>query len=194
MSTCPNASHSVNHTGLDGFVAGICAPCHYSCLFCSGPSDSECTSCYPDSQLKSISTSGMNLLSVIVFCVLTINNCCVILGSHVIPELYCYPHELVRQMAGYEHWSVGVELALAFNLALVMALVGYVMCTKKSRDSSCVLFCCRGDSGHENHHQQGDYSLLTQSVENLPRPPLVTETIRPSKISNATLCDNDEAV
>ena len=110
------------------------------------------------------------------------------LGSKVGQELYCYPHELAKQLLGYENWSIGVELALAFNLALVMALVGYMMCAKKSRDSWCAI-CC---SDVSENHRQGDYSLLHQTNGN-HRPPLIAETIRPTQNSNEA-CDKDEAV
>ncbi|EFX76306.1 hypothetical protein DAPPUDRAFT_306271 [Daphnia pulex] len=147
LAVCPNASHPMNRTELNGLLSGVCVPCHYSCLYCRGPSDSQCTSCYPDSQLKLVS----------------------IPGSQIEPESHCYPHELVKQLTGYENWSVGVELALAFNLALVMALTIYMMCTKKSFSSSCVLNCCSGSNERETNHRQGDYDLLTQT--SAPPPP-----------------------
>ncbi|KZS05709.1 Amontillado [Daphnia magna] len=156
MAVCPNASYPINHTGFNGFLNGICAPCHYSCLYCSGPSDSQCTSCYPDSQLKSISVPG----------------------SLLEPESHCFPNELVRQLEGYENWSTGVELALAINLALVIALVCYTMCTKKSCNSSYLLKCCRRSNETEASQRHGDYSLLTTANINLP-PPIIAETIRP---------------
>lgn len=97
----------------------------------------------------------------------SINKCCFTVGSQIEPESHCYPHELVKQLTGYENWSVGVELALAFNLALVMALTIYMMCTKKSFSSSCFLNCCSGSNERETNH---DYDLLTQTSANLPPP------------------------
>lgn len=35
----------------------LCGSCHFSCLKCRGPSDSECTACAPDAQLNSRSAT-----------------------------------------------------------------------------------------------------------------------------------------
>lgn len=184
LAICPNASYPMNHTELKGLLSGVCVPCHYSCLYCNGPSDSQCTSCYPDSELKTISIPGIDDQTVVEIH-LTIN--CMVTGSQAEPESHCYPHELVKQLTGYEHWSVGVELALAFNLALVVALMIYMMCTKKSCSPSCVLNCCSSSGERETNHRQGDYNLLTQtSGSNFPQP-IGSETIhskRPSSKAN----------
>ncbi|KAI9564477.1 hypothetical protein GHT06_008216 [Daphnia sinensis] len=168
MAVCPNASHPINHTGLNGYLSGICAPCHYSCLYCSGPSDSQCTSCYPDSQLKSISVPG----------------------SPLEPESHCFPNELVKQLAGYENWSTGVELALAINLALVIALVCYMMGTKKSCYPSYLLKCCPRSNETEANHRHGNYSLLATANINLP-PPIIPETIRPECLGEGSKTGSD---
>ena len=185
LAICPNASYPMNHTELKGLLSGVCVPCHYSCLYCNGPSDSQCTSCYPDSQLKTISIPGI-IEQTIVEIHLTIS-CFIVTGSQAVPESHCYPHELVKQLTGYEHWSVGVELALAFNLALVVALMIYMMCTKKSCSPSCVLNCCSSSGERETNNRQGDYNLLTQtSGSNFPQP-IGSQTIhskRPSSKAN----------
>ncbi|KZS04479.1 Amontillado [Daphnia magna] len=57
VTTCPESTHAINQTGLVGILLA-CVPCHYSCLTCNGPSDSECTTCHADSQLKSVILPG----------------------------------------------------------------------------------------------------------------------------------------
>ena len=56
-TSCPESTHAINRTELAGIVS-TCAQCHYSCLTCSGPSDSECVTCHADSQLRTIPSSG----------------------------------------------------------------------------------------------------------------------------------------
>lgn len=58
VATCPESTHATNRTGLTGILPS-CVPCHYSCLTCDGPSDSECVSCHADSQLKSVISPGI---------------------------------------------------------------------------------------------------------------------------------------
>ncbi|XP_076656728.1 furin-like protease 1 isoform X1 [Halictus rubicundus] len=44
VSRCPAKTYAVYDE-----VKSACVPCHYSCMACSGPSDTECTRCYEDS-------------------------------------------------------------------------------------------------------------------------------------------------
>lgn len=70
-------------------------------------------------------------------------------------EHYCHPRELANLLANYERWSLGVELALAFNVAIVMALVVFMLCNKKpGGGSSCILNCCStgAEPKKEYHH------------------------------------------
>ncbi|KAI9557493.1 hypothetical protein GHT06_017321 [Daphnia sinensis] len=132
VPTCPESTHATNQTGLAG-ILHACVPCHYSCLTCNGPSDSECTTCHADSQLKSVILPGYK-------------------GK---TEQYCHPRELANLLANYERWSLGVELALAFNVAIVMALVVFMLCNKKpGGGSSCILNCCStgAEPKKEYHH------------------------------------------
>lgn len=132
VTTCPESTHAINQTGLVGILLA-CVPCHYSCLTCNGPSDSECTTCHADSQLKSVILPGYK-------------------GK---AEHYCHPRELANLLANYERWSLGVELALAFNVAIVMALVVFMLCNKKpGGGSSCILNCCStgAEPKKEYHH------------------------------------------
>ncbi|XP_057366840.1 furin-like protease 1 isoform X2 [Daphnia carinata] len=132
VPSCPESTHAINQTGLGGIFLA-CVPCHYSCLTCNGPSDSECTTCHADSQLKSVILPGYK-------------------GK---AEQYCHPRELANLLANYERWSLGVELALGFNVAVVMALVVVMLCNKKpGGGSSCVLNCCStgAEPKKEYHH------------------------------------------
>lgn len=61
VATCPESTHATNRTGLTGILLS-CDPCHYSCLTCNGPSDSECVSCHADSQLKSVISPGIIII------------------------------------------------------------------------------------------------------------------------------------
>lgn len=45
---CPAETYRVSDE-----TKSVCTPCHYSCLACSGPSDTECTACHEDSQFFS---------------------------------------------------------------------------------------------------------------------------------------------
>lgn len=178
VNTCPNASHPVNYTKFDSLSGGVCAPCHYSCHQCNGPSDSECTACYSDSQLKIVKASG-NIMRCLSFRKLIVIS--YFIGFNSVSESHCYPHELVKQLGEYERWSLGVELALALNVALVTGLLAYLMCSRKS----CTLYtlCCgrRRNVGNENV-RHGDYSLLrtTQSNRTTDQQPPILETINPS--------------
>lgn len=77
-------------------------------------------------------------------------------GSNVKPELHCFPNELVKELTTYEQWSIGVELALAVNLALVVALVVYMICKKKSCDPW-------NTNSEPSTQRKGNYCLLTSS-------------------------------
>lgn len=80
-----------------------------------------------------------------------------LLGFKAGSEQYCHPRELAGLLAGYERWSLGVEMALAFNLAIVMALVVYMFCTRSPGSSWCCSLssCCPGNGTEpkrEYHH------------------------------------------
>lgn len=60
-----------------------CIPCHYSCKNCVGSIDYECSECYPDATLVTVS-----------------NN-----------ESYCYPNYLAS-VVGYKSWYVRIFIML----------------------------------------------------------------------------------
>nr|CAH0111545.1 unnamed protein product [Daphnia galeata] len=142
VETCPESTHATNRTGLTGILLS-CDPCHYSCLTCNGPSDSECVSCHADSQLKSVISPGFK-------------------GK---AEQYCHPRELATLLANYEHWSLGVELALAFNLAIVVSLVVFLLCTRNPGcGSSCILNCCtKGGAKQSEKKKKKEYHHLVST-------------------------------
>lgn len=45
---CPAKTYSVSDE-----TTAVCAPCHYSCLSCTGPLDTQCLQCHEDSELSS---------------------------------------------------------------------------------------------------------------------------------------------
>ncbi|XP_076621880.1 furin-like protease 1 isoform X4 [Colletes latitarsis] len=49
---CPTTTY-----GVSDETKAVCAPCHYSCLTCSGPSDAECVTCHEDSEFSSFNDS-----------------------------------------------------------------------------------------------------------------------------------------
>ncbi|XP_031837292.1 furin-like protease 1 isoform X1 [Nomia melanderi] len=49
---CPTKTY-----GVADETKAVCSPCHYSCLTCSGPLDSQCSTCYEDSELSTINDS-----------------------------------------------------------------------------------------------------------------------------------------
>lgn len=138
LSSCPASTLATNRTDL----SGQCVPCHYSCLSCSGPSDSECTVCHADSQLHSVTNPG----------------------SKSKPEFYCHPRDLMNQLTGYERWALGIELALAFNVAIVVALVAYLCCSRSS-GSSC--FGTKKDTERGDYRHLISYNPHSKSPNNL---------------------------
>lgn len=45
---CPRGTYGVSDESK-----AVCSGCHYSCLTCSGPSNTECTSCHEDAEFSS---------------------------------------------------------------------------------------------------------------------------------------------
>lgn len=45
---CPRGTYGVSDESK-----AVCSNCHYSCLTCSGPSNTECTSCHEDAEFSS---------------------------------------------------------------------------------------------------------------------------------------------
>lgn len=45
---CPRGTYGVSDESK-----AVCSSCHYSCLTCSGPSNTECTSCHEDAEFSS---------------------------------------------------------------------------------------------------------------------------------------------
>ena len=80
-------------------------------------------------------------------------------------EQYCHPRELATLLANYEHWSLGVELALAFNLAIVVSLVVFLLCTRNPGcGSSCILNCCtKGGAKQSEKKKKKEYHHLVST-------------------------------
>ena len=59
---------------------------------------------------------------------------------------------MVGQLIAYERWALGVELALALNVALVAVLCVYMLCNRNGCNTSCSLSCCcRGNRSKINY-------------------------------------------
>ena len=173
---CPATSYPVNQTLLDqqGNVNGLCLPCHYSCLNCSGPADSECSGCHADAELRSSPSTGWSLFTFLsgknspcgIFLLLSwlassaSIDLCINKPVHFVTgfggagDQFCHPKVLVEQLTHYEHWTLGTEIALAFNIALVVALCGYLLCRGKyGCNSSCRMSCCGGRNSRQPNYQ-----------------------------------------
>ena len=79
-------------------------------------------------------------------------------------EQYCHPRELATLLANYERWSLGVELALAFNLAIVVSLVVFLLCTRNPGcGSSCILNCCTKGGAKQSEKKKKEYHHLVST-------------------------------
>lgn len=70
----------------------------------------------------------------------------------------------MNQLTGYERWALGIELALALNVAIVVALVAYLCCSRSS-DSSC--FGTKKDSERGDYRHLISYNPHSKSPNNL---------------------------
>ena len=90
---------------------------------------------------------------------------------------------MVDQIYWYERWALGIELALAFNVALVVALSVYLLCTKTGCDlKKCLTCCARGQNRSPNYHNlisQSDNPSRTKATKlNAQYTDCVTETTK----------------
>lgn len=94
----------------------LCASCHFSCLKCRGPSDSECAACAPDAQLNSRSST----------------------------EAFCIGHATMnetneRLFKGNENGQVWVPVAAAIltSIGLIAAIVWSVLrLTRRNKEQN----------------------------------------------------------
>ncbi|XP_041981078.1 furin-like protease 1 isoform X2 [Aricia agestis] len=86
----------------------ICLPCHYSCVTCSGPHNSQCTSCADDAALFNL--------------------------TDVEPKFYCYPNVVVAQINN-ANYNLFTTVALAVTTVLLIA--GFVITCIFKRMSIC---------------------------------------------------------
>lgn len=83
-----------------------CLPCHYSCATCSGPHNSQCSSCLEDAQLFNLTDFE--------------------------PKFYCYPNAVLPQidMAKW-HYSMNVKLLTALVVIISCILLYALVCVLK---------------------------------------------------------------
>lgn len=97
-------------------IQRACASCHFSCLKCRGPSDSECTACAPDAALNSRSATEAFCIGRVV--------------SEEIKEQLPDAHEQKRL------W-VPVAAAILTSIGLIAAIVWSVMrLTRRSKEAN----------------------------------------------------------
>ncbi|XP_046966709.1 furin-like protease 1 isoform X2 [Vanessa cardui] len=90
----------------------ICLPCHYTCATCTGPHNSQCSSCLDDAQLYNM--------------------------SDVESKLYCYPKTVLPQINDANwHYKVNLMLTIALILVTCISLYVLIVCSLKRMGVSC---------------------------------------------------------
>ncbi|XP_047532844.1 furin-like protease 1 isoform X2 [Vanessa atalanta] len=90
----------------------ICLPCHYTCATCTGPHNSQCSSCLDDAQLYNM--------------------------SDVESKLYCYPKTVLPQINDANwHYKVNLILTIALILVTCISLYILIVCSLKRMGVSC---------------------------------------------------------
>ncbi|XP_026493485.2 furin-like protease 1 isoform X1 [Vanessa tameamea] len=90
----------------------ICLPCHYTCATCTGPHNSQCSSCLDDAQLYNM--------------------------SDVESKLYCYPKTVLPQINDANwHYKVNLILTIALILVTCISLYILIVCSLKRAGVSC---------------------------------------------------------
>ena len=152
LASCPIGSYAEHPNLFNGIISEACIPCHYSCLSCAGSSDSQCSSCHADAQLRSVTTAGMILPPVAFYYVAFHWFSSIFLWSGAKgteEQWYCQPAALVVQLESFEHWALGIELLLGVNLAVVFALAAYMICYGSAKS---VCWCWRPREKSSNYH------------------------------------------
>ncbi|XP_052742573.1 furin-like protease 1 isoform X2 [Bicyclus anynana] len=92
-----------------------CLPCHYTCATCSGPQNSQCSSCLDDAQLFNLTDFE--------------------------PKFYCYPNAVLPQidMANW-HYKMNVKLVVALVILVSFIALYLVYCALKRLG-----ICCSGN-------------------------------------------------
>lgn len=90
----------------------ICLPCHYTCATCTGPHNSQCSSCLDDAQLFNM--------------------------TDVEPKFYCYPNTVLPQI-DKANWHSKVNLILTISLILVCCVCFCILigCSLKRMGYCC---------------------------------------------------------
>ncbi|CAH0758094.1 unnamed protein product [Diatraea saccharalis] len=94
----------------------VCLQCHYTCATCTGPLNSQCSSCLNDARL--VNQSDVEL------------------------KLYCYPITVLPQIENV-YWQYKVNIALSVILFVIsfICLYYFLACIFKR----CSNFCCGGN-------------------------------------------------
>lgn len=89
----------------------------------------------------------------------------------------------MNQLACYERWALGIELALALNVAIVVALLAYLFC-KRSADSGC--------GGSRVDSERGDYRHLISFNPHNKSPNNLNIEYRDQERQEASISDEDD--
>lgn len=103
VSSCPDRYFVWDPKELGATGSQSCRPCHYSCLKCSGPQDYECTDCWGDSLLNTVTEN----------------------------ESYCHPRALLIAYRSQQSWYNHLLIVLIGLLVLVLILAVMVIRSHK---------------------------------------------------------------
>jgi len=118
-----------------------CLSCYYSCQTCSGPSDSECLSCYGDAELDESSGDGK----------------------------YCHNKNLVFKIFSSSRWYYVLSIGFVVNFIIVVLLVFYICrwrASKAGKSKSSLLE--RVKSSTRNYSPVANKGLTGKTGSTLP--------------------------
>ncbi|KAK2721147.1 furin-like protease 1 isoform X2 [Artemia franciscana] len=105
VQQCPDGTYK----WISSLGERFCRPCHYSCLTCFGPLDTDCEKCHGDSILHKLQR-----------------------GENKGSETFCHPTILVQQTQSDKNWYIGLSTALSITLILIVILFVYLLKIKPS--------------------------------------------------------------
>ncbi|CAH2267230.1 jg14701 [Pararge aegeria aegeria] len=111
-------------------LPSYCLPCHYTCATCTGPQNSQCSSCLDDAQLFNLTDFE--------------------------PKFYCYPNAVLPQidMANW-HYKMNVNLVIALIIIVSLISLYVIFCTLRRLG-----FCCSGNNYDSNIKSAYEYNKL----------------------------------
>jgi len=141
------AGRCVKKCPEEGYYEGVsnntatCLSCYYSCQTCSGPSDSECLSCFGDADLDESSGDGK----------------------------YCHNKNLIFKIFSSSRWYYVLSIGFFVNFIIVVLLVFYICrwrASKAGKSKSSLLE--RVKSSTRNYSPVANKGLSVKSGSTLP--------------------------